>query len=151
MSCPNPTPDSLAQGFSSSERNPHNFWLLKTREDCVWVSRRAAATLCALLKGLVCGLTHWKTHLLWTSAWGSSSKNTRIDGGNELSDFRARTGGEAFYQTEMLAETITSLLNPFPHYMQRQSDAISQSPSKWLTPFICPVPVVPEDQTPPNF
>ena len=47
--------------------------------------------------------------------WGSSSKGTRdIQGGTEVPGIKARAGGAAFSQTEVLAEAIVPFLSHNP-------------------------------------
>lgn len=65
--------------------------------------------------------------------WGSHLKCVRnIQGRTGLYGFRERTGGAVFSQTELLAESMVSLLSPATPGIQRQVAAIAESPTPWL-------------------
>lgn len=55
-----------------------------------------------------------------------------------MSGLRMRAVGTAFFQTEVLVETIISFLNPPPPSVQTQAATISEYPSTWLTLFLFP-------------
>lgn len=113
-----PSPD-----YQCQEEESPQYLGVKVSRDSVWVKWRAAGVPSIPLKQPKHRLTHSLTLVLSSSEGTATRKAPGIQGGIELSGFRARTGGAALSQTEVLADAIVRWVSLPPHRQQTQAGA----------------------------